>query len=431
MDYTDKYCIIGAGPSGITAGKNLKDYQIPFDIIEREGEIGGNWWIGNPNSAVCHSTHLISSKGMSHFQGYPMPAHYPDYPRHDQMCAYIRDYARHFGVDAHVQFHTAVEWMDRTADGLWDVRLSNGETRRYRGVILANGHLWEPQHPDYPGTFDGDTLHSKFYKTPEVLFGKRVLVVGAGNSGCDIAVEAAQYAAAAYHSTRRGYYYLPKYIMGKPTDEFGELPYKLGVPLRVRQWINGTLLNLYWGDLTRFGLPKPDHKVLETHPTVNQQLIYYIGHGDITPKPDVKELRGDQVMFQDGSQAAIDLIIYATGFQIKFPFIDPQHLDWDGIGPRLYLHAYHRQYDNLFIIGLLQPDGGIIHLMDHQAELAARFIHAQNHNPPAAERFRRIKATDHPDLRGGIKHTDSRRHFLEIEHDSYFKRLKKLSQGFA
>lgn len=431
LDYTTRYCIIGAGAAGITAAKNLKEYQIPFDVIEREDEVGGNWYWGHPHSAICHSTHLISSKKMSHFAGYPMPDDYPDYPSHRQMCAYLRAYARHFEIYPAIQFHTAVEWMERMEDGLWEVRLSNGEMRRYRGVIIANGHLWDPQYPDYPGTFDGMILHSKDYKTPDVLHGKRVLVVGAGNSGCDIIVEAAQHAAAAFHSTRRGYYYIPKYIFGKPIDEFGETAYKLGLPLWLRQRIDMLLLRLYWGDLTRFGMPKPDHKILETHPIVNSQLIYYIGHGDIKIKPDVVELCGGSVRFADGSLEPIDLIIYATGFKISFPFIDPRHLNWSGFGPKLYLHAFHPEYDNLFVVGLLQPDSGVFHLMDYQAQLIARFIHAQTHNPAAAAKFRRLKATHQPDLRGGVKHLGTARHFLEINHYSYQQQVKKLIRSLA
>lgn len=427
METQKKYCIIGAGPSGLTAAKNLKELDIPFDVYERASDIGGNWWIGNPNSAVCHSTHLISSKGMSHFKDYPFPDDYPDYPHHSQMCAYLRGYAQKFGLYDHIQFNTSVEWCERTDDGLWRVELSSGEKPVYKGLILANGHLWDPKYPDFPGEFTGTILHSKDYKTPDVIAGKRVVIVGAGNSGCDIAVEAAHHAAQTYHSTRRGYYYVPKYFFGKPTDEFNELPLKLGVPLRLRQMMNALLLRFYWGDVTRIGLPKPDHKVLETHPIVNSQLIYHIRHGDIIPKPNIKALRGDTIEFEDESEVQADVLIYATGFNISFPFMDKSHLNWEGVGPKLYLHAVHREYDNLFVVGLLQPDSGIFHLMDGQAELIARFIHAQEHAPEKAAQFRQTKATDQPDLRGGAKHLPTSRHFLEIEHYSYFKRLKKLT----
>ncbi len=426
MYATEKYCIIGAGPAGITAAKNLKGRNIAFDVIERESAIGGNWWFEHPNSAICHSTRLISSKTMSHFKGFPMPDSYPDFPRHDLMCEYIRSYARHFGIEQHIQFNTSVEWVERTDDGLWDVSLNNGEKRRYKGLILANGHLWDCAYPDFAGTFAGQSLHSKQYKTPEILKGKRVLVVGAGNSGCDIAVEAALHAEKTFHSTRRGYYYIPKFVFGIPVDKFSETAYRLRVPLRIRQISNSLLLWFYWGSPSRYGLPKPDHRILETHPIVNSQLLYFVRHGDIIPKPNIQELRGDSVQFEDGSTEQIDLIIYATGFNIRFPFIDQKHMNWGEFGPQFYLHAFHPDYDNLFVVGLLQPDSGIFHLMDRQAELIASFIEAQTHRPEKAAAFHQIKAGEQPDIRGGVKHLQTQRHFLEINHAVYERQLNKL-----
>ncbi|PJF22628.1 MAG: monooxygenase [Phototrophicales bacterium] len=426
----EAYCVVGAGSSGIAAGRWLKAYGIPFDIIEREDEVGGNWYYGKPNSSVYRSTHLISSKGMTQYLDFPMPDDYPDYPSHEQVCAYLRSYARTHGLYDNIEFNTSVETITRTPDGLWDVTLSNGETRRYGGVVIANGHNWDPKFPEYPGTFNGVILHSAEYKTPDVLRDKRVLVVGAGNSGCDIAVESAQNAAKTFHSTRRGYWYVPKYAFGKPADVINELPLKLGLPVWMRRIINGMILKVLVGDLRQYGLRKPDHKLLETHPIINQHLTYYMGHGMIIPKPDVAELCGDSIKFADGSIEPIDVLIYATGFKISFPFIDKQYLNWNGSRPDLYLNAYHPTYDNLFVIGLIQPDSGQFWIVDLQSLLMARFIKAAQANSPAAHEFRRIKATDRPDLGGGIKYLESTRHLVEIEHHSYRKRIKKLLRLF-
>lgn len=426
IDKSDMYCIIGAGASGITAGKALKAAGIPFEIIEREDGIGGVWNYGAAGSSVYASTHLISSKTMTAYTDFPMPDDYPDYPSHEQVRDYLRSYARHFGVDAHITFNTSVEHVERTEDGLWDVTLSNGETRRYKGLVIANGHLWDPKYPDFPGTFSGEVIHSKDYKTPDILRGKRVLVVGAGNSGCDIAVEAAQNAVKTFHSTRRGYWYAPKYVFGRPTDTVNELPIRLGLPIWLRRLINGLVLQVVVGDLRRYGLRKPDHKLLESHPLVNQQLPYYLGHGKITPKPDVTELCGDSVRFEDGSIEPVDLIVYATGFNIRFPFIDTQHLNWNGMHPDLYLHVFHRDTDNLFVIGLIQPDSGLFWIAELQAQVMARFIRAAEQGSASADEFRRIKRTERPDLGGGIQYVNSTRHHLEIEHHSYRQRLERL-----
>ncbi len=428
-----KYCIIGAGASGITAAKNLRQAGIACDVYEREDDVGGNWYFGKPNSSVYKSTHLLSSKPLTQYTDYPMPAEYPDYLRHDQVLAYLRSYARHFDLYPLIQFNTTVERVERQPNGTWAVTVSpaqgDSETRLYDGVIICNGHHWDPIYPEFPGTFNGTTLHTKQYKTPDVLMGKRVLVVGAGNSGCDLAVEAVHYADAVYHSMRRGYYFAPKFVFGKPADQVAELTLRLRVPLFLRQWSNTLMIRAINGDPQRFGLQKPDHKLLETHPIVNSQMLYHVAHGDIIPKPNVRELCGDEVLFDDGSRAALDLIIYATGFRIRFPFIDEQHLNWQRNGPRLFMHCFHPSYDNLFIVGMLQPDSGLFWLMDMQAQVIARFLQAQTLDPLAAAEFRRLKAGSQPNITGGVKHVSSGRHFLEIAHFDYKRALLKLRDG--
>jgi cation diffusion facilitator CzcD-associated flavoprotein CzcO len=425
LDRSEKYCIIGAGSSGLVAGKNLKSLNIPFDILERDNVVGGLWNYGKPFSAVYRSTHLISSKPLTEYTDFPMPSEYPDYPNHCQVLEYMSAYARAVDLYPHIDFETPVAEA-RAFDNFWDVVLENGETRRYRGIIVANGHLWDAKFPTYPGHFDGISLHSRDYKTADVLRDKRVLVIGAGNSGCDIAVESAQNAASTFHSVRRGYHYVPKYLFGKPADQIGEASLKLRLPVSIRRAINGTLLRILHGKPENFGLPKPDHKLFETHPIINSQISYYLGHGDIIPKPDVVELRGDRVQFKNGSEEQIDVIIYATGFNIAIPFLAKEHLNWHTGHPAFYLNVFHPQYDNLFLAGFIQPDSGQWGLVDYQTQLIAKFIHAQIHAPAKATAFRKMKAGPLPYLGGRIRYLDSTRHYLEVEHFSYRQRLKKL-----
>lgn len=425
IDRRDCFCILGAGSSGLAAAKNLKQHGIPFEVLEAEDDVGGNWYYGKPRSSVYRSTHLISSKRMTEYTDFPMPKEYPDYPGHQQVWQYLRAYARAFGLYEQIQFQTSVARVERCAGG-WEVILHNGAIRRYRGLIIANGHNWDPKYPAYPGRFDGVIVHSAHYKTPDLLRERRVLVVGAGNSGCDIAVESAQHAARTFHSVRRGYYYVPKYFFGKPADQVGEISLRLRLPLPVRRWLNGWLLRLVAGSPQDFGLPKPDHKLFETHPIVNSQMLYYLGHGDIIHKPEVRELRGGRVLFIDGSEEQIDVIVYATGFNITFPFIDNGHLNWNETHPRLYLNVFHPQYDDLFVAGLIQPDSGQFGLVDYQTQLIAKFIHALQHQPEKAEILRRLKAGPAPSLSNGIKYVDSTRHYLEVEHFSYRRRLQGL-----
>jgi hypothetical protein len=425
VDYSHKYCIIGAGSSGITAAKNLKQLGIAYDVFEREDGIGGNWYYGKPNSSVYRSTHLDSSKPLTEYSDFLMPKEYPDYPNHVQVLAYFKAYVQHFDLERDIQLNTSVESVTPAGD-CWDVGLSTGETRRYRGVIIANGHNWCPKYPQYPGEFTGMKLHSSDYKTPDVLEGKRVLVIGAGNSGCDIAAESASHAVKTFHSTRRGYYYLPRYLMGRPVDQVNELMLKLHVPLSVRRFNARVLYRFVVGDLRRFGVRKPDHRLFETHPIVNSMLPYYIGHGDIMPKPDVKEYCGDRVAFIDGTSEQIDLIIYAKGFRIVFPFMDTSLLNWRKGYPSLYLNVFHPAYDNLFVAGLIQPDSGQFGLVDRQCQLIARFILCQQRNPARADYLRKLKRREQEDYSGGVKYKESTRHYVEVEHYSYRKRLERL-----
>ena len=426
----DRYCIIGAGPSGLTVLKNLRQQGIAAECLERNDGVGGNWYYGTPTSSVYKSTHLISSKTLTEYVDFPMPDSYPEFPSHAQALAYLRSYARSFALYEQIQFRTCVERLEPAGD-LWQVTLAGGETRLYRGVIIANGHHWDARWPEYPGNFVGQTLHSSQYKTPDVLTDRRVLVVGAGNSGCDIAVEATQRAARTFHSARRGYHYLPKFLRGKPIDVCGERLLRWRFPLWLRRAITAGMVKLALGSPQDFGLPKPDHRFLETHPIINSQMLYYVGHGDITPKPDIAELCDDHVRFVDGSSERIDVIIYATGFKLTFPFIDRSLLNWHDGRPQLYLHVFHPEYNNLFVAGMIQPDSGQWGLVDYQAQLIARFIRALKDDPLGAKRFQRRKAAERVDLGGGIHYVGSQRHTLEVEHFSYRNRLKKLIAEFA
>ncbi|WP_323119151.1 flavin-containing monooxygenase [Burkholderia alba] len=426
-DYSKRYCIIGGGAAGITTAKNLREQGIEFDLIEREDDVGGNWYYGKPSSAIYRSVHMISSREFSEYTDYPMPADYPTYARGDQALGYLRDYARKFGVYEHAEFNRTVLEITPVQDGLWRVELDRHEIREYKGVFVCNGHLCRPQVPDYPGRFDGLQLHSAQYKTPEVFKDKRVLVVGAGNSGCDIAVEAVHHASAVLHSTRRGYFYWPKFLFGIPADRWAEWPLKLRMPLWARRFFGERLLRLTTaGQPEEYGLRKPDHKLFESHFIINSTLFYHLGHGDLAAKPDVRELKGDRVAFSDGSEEPVDVIVYATGFELSFPFLDQSYLKWDKASPRLYLNIFDVLHPNLFFIGLFQTSTGNWPLMDYQAQLVARYLVARDAAPKKAGRLDRLIARDDSNWKGAIHFSDTQRHVIELEHFAYRLALKRL-----
>lgn len=425
-----RYCIIGAGAAGLTAAKNLKEAGIDFDVFEREDGLGGHWNYGSSTSSIYRSVHTISSKEFSRYLDFPMAPELPTYLRWEQALAYLTAYADHFGLRDHISFSRTV--LDAApADGGWRITLDGGEQRAYSGLIVANGHLCKPNIPDYPGRFDGVQVHSGSYKTPDLFTSKRVLVVGAGNSGCDIAVEAVHHAASVLHSTRRGYYYWPKFVWGLPVDRWAEVWLRMRMPLWARRLFGGWFLRMATaGQPETYGLPKPDHKMFESHFIINSTLFYHLGHGDIQAKRDIAELRGDRVKFSDGSEEPVDVIVYATGFHLDFPFLEQRHLAWPKARPELYLNIFDRQHDNLFFIGLFQTSTGNWPIMDHQSRLLANYLRALETEPKKAQWLQeRIWADRSRDASGGIRFSAASRHVIEVEHFSYRARLQKLTRA--
>lgn len=412
-------CIVGAGAAGLAAARHLKAASIPFEVVEREGDVGGIWDASLAHSPVYHSAHLISSKPLTQFPDFPMPRAYPDYPDHAQALEYLRAYAKRFALYDHIRFGRSVERAQRAEGSGWRVSLAGGEVRVYEGLIVAAGIHWVPNVPRVPGRFDGESTHSCGYKSPEIFRGKRVLVVGAGNSGCDIAVDASEHASRAFLSVRRGYHFIPKYAFGRPIDQVGELSLKLRLPLPVRRVLNEMVLNAVVGRPEDYGLPRPDHRLLESHPIVNSRILPAIRRGDLRPKPDLVELRSREVVFKDGSSEPIDLIVFATGYQVTFPFLEADR-------PDFYLHVFDTTCDDLFILGMIQPDSGVWPLMDLQARAVAGYILAMGRGGPGMTRMRALKHGPRPDLGGGIRYVRSERHRYEVEHSTYARHLRKV-----
>lgn len=427
-DHHDRFCIVGAGPSGLAAMAQFKQHDIAFDGFEREAGVGGVWNFEQASGSVYENTHFISSKRLSEYPDFPMPSEYPPFPHHRQALAYLQSYAKHHDLYSHIEFESRILNIE-LHDNLWRVEIEGEPApRHYAGLVIANGHHHKPLWPQYPGEFAGEQIHAKKFKHVDQLKGKRVLVVGAGNSGCDIAAEAAGHADAAFISMRRGYHFLPKFMYGKPIDEAGERLLKWGVPLWLRRLIAWYGLRIAVGDPSRYGLPKPDHRLFETHPIINSQLLYHAGHGKIGVRPDIRKLHADEVEFTDGAREQVDLIVWATGYEITFPFLQNGAVPFvDGV-PDLHLQFMHRTRDDFFIIGMVQPDSGLWPLSYFQAKLAARYIAGLRTDPPSVEWLTKQKEIATTANKGGIRYVGSPRHRLEVEHFSYKRQLQQIIQ---
>jgi hypothetical protein len=375
-----RICIIGAGPSGIAAAKSLLDEGYDNIVIyDRGKEVGGNWVFDadSGHSSVFETTHIISSKEFSQYDDFPMPDHYPDYPSHEQLAEYFQDYAEHFGLYPFIEFETYVEHCEKRDDTRWDVTIvQDDETRteEFDVLVVANGHHWKPRWPDYPGELTADYLHSHDFKRAEPFRDKRVLVIGGGNSACDVAVETSRVTERTDLSWRRGYWVIPKFLFGYPGDKLHNIiADKLRfIPTSVRLKGLEKLLHLLVGKNEKYGLPEPDHRLGETHPTLNSELLYFLRHGEIHPRPDIERWDGRTVHFEDGESQEYDAVIACTGFEIAHPFFDDDFIDYSEGPVPLYLKMIPRDHANLYFIGLFQPLGCIWPSSALQAKIMAR-----------------------------------------------------------
>ncbi|MFJ8818876.1 flavin-containing monooxygenase [Amycolatopsis thermoflava] len=420
-------CIIGAGCSGFTTAKRLRDHGIPYDCFEMSDDVGGNWYFGNPNgrSACYESLHIDTSTTRLQFEDFPAGADWPHFPHHSLIHQYFRDYVDHFGLRETITFDTAVEHAARQPDGTWRITLSTGEIRDYDALVVANGHHWNPYLPAYPGTFDGPVLHSHAYRSPfdpVDMRDKRIVVVGMGNSALDIASELSHRSIArhVWVSARRGVWVLSKYRGGKPADKMMMppwMPKKIGLALS-RRAIRKTL-----GNMEDYGLPKPDHEPLSAHPSVSVDFLAKAGSGDLTCVPAIERLDGDAVVCVDGTRVEADVIVCATGYRMSFPFFDD---------PALLPDAEHRLplfkrivkpgIGNLYFAGLAQASPTIVNLAEQQSKLIARHLTGEYELPDVAEMAATI-ARDEAKHLG--QYYSAPRHTIQLDFARYVRDLHR------
>jgi dimethylaniline monooxygenase (N-oxide forming) len=415
-------CVIGAGSSGITVAKALHQRGVAFDCFEKGSDIGGMWRYENDSglSSAYASLHIDTSRDNLGYSDFPIPKSMPDFLSHAQFLKYLESYADHFGVRKLVTFRTAVEAVSQAPNGRWNVHLSTGEVRTYAKVIIANGHLWDPRTPAFPGEFSGEAIHSHYYRTAAPFEGKSVLVVGLGNSAVDIAVDLARRARSVTMSTRRSAWIMPKYLMGYPVDQWsGFLSRRLHLPTRVTRKIMSRLIRLGVGDQRRFGLKRPEHPMWREHATLSQELLPYLGHGWISIKPNVSRLDGREIAFEDGSRESFDAIVYATGYKTTFPFLDKSTFVTDTA--YLYRRMISIKLPGLIFAGLVQPVGPTIPLVEIQGRWLAAVLSGDVDLPDIETQ--RIEIADHR-KRQQETYLNSERYALEVDFRIYSRQLR-------
>ncbi|HVD86438.1 MAG TPA: NAD(P)-binding domain-containing protein [Solirubrobacterales bacterium] len=416
-----RVCIIGAGCAGVAMAKALVDRGVGFDCFERAPRFGGLWTDGECEGAgtAYQSLHLNSSKRRMEFSDFPMPAHYPDFPSRAEIGGYLAAYAHHFGVSGRVRVGHEVTEVAKSPSGCWSVRIDDRDERQYDVILVASGYHSVPKLPRRAGDgFAGEVMHSHDVRDAEPFAGRRVLVVGFGNSAVDIASMISTTADRTYLSTRRGTHVVPKYMFGRPFDELPAPPW----PRSLRWAWYGLAVRLSAGSPRRYGLPAPSHRFGRAAITISSDLLSKIAHGHISPRRAVEGFRGNVVTYADGHQDEVDSVVYCTGYSHSVPFLERNNLDPGEVGYRLFEQIWDPRFSGLAHVGLVQPLGSTFPVVEAQAELLADWITGDYAPPDEAAVSRAIRR----DRRRRERHyIPSERHALQVDEPDYTVRLER------
>lgn len=431
-DRGEAVCVIGAGASGLIAVKNLRENGFEVDCYERDTVLGGLWNPQNQHSPLYSNTHLVTSRSQTEIPDFPMPDDWPDYPSAAQMLTYLTAYAKHFGLPEHIWYGSEISAIEPVEGSRFEVVVKpaagNAARRlRYAAVIIATGHHWTPNLPSYPGQdqFKGTILHSSQLKDASRLRGKEVLVVGGGNSGVDIACEAAVNAAGCVHSVRRGTWHLPKYLAGEPADYALN---RLGArPRFLRRFLADRLLKGPKRLATRMGIDVPEHGPTGEEPVRNGRYLEHVGDGSIRRRGEIARFDGFDVSFADGTEMRPDLVVLATGYRPKITCVAPKLLGIDGDSPfpKLLARMFSPKHETLAIAGLVEPGVGVLPIVHWQTHAIAHWLQVRKGDPDRAANFRHQVVSESAQYAvepGGT----SPRHQLAVDAEEYLASLGRI-----
>lgn len=421
-----RVAIIGAGACGLTTAKYLLQAGFDVTLFEIGSQIGGMWCYNNDSgrSSAYRTLHINTSRGVTRFSDYDFDEQTQPFPDHFDMHRYLVAYAGHFGVTPRIRFNSEVKQVrPRFAPGRetprWEVELASGAAEPFDAVIVASGHLTKPMHSAQLQAFGGEYLHSHDYREPEPFVGKRVCVVGVGNSACDIVSDICVTSPRAVLVARSGVVILPKLMFGRAFTDITAHIQHPWLPRGLRQRIIRFLVWLVHGDMTKLGFKRPTEL---THVTSNATVVTDIAYRRIEVKQGITAVEGKRISFADGTSEEFDTLIAATGYEIDLDFIPPEVLAVKDNSLPLYLRMVPPDWPGLFFLGFFNTDTALNMVFEHQARWV-REILLDNARLPPPDAMHRAVAERAAWYGSRYKHTA--RHTIEEEHVHYLSDLRR------
>ena len=351
--------IIGAGPAGLATAGRLRKLGLSFEVLEQSSKVAPSW----RNHYDRLSLHTV--KELSHLPHLPFPEEYPRYVHKDDLVRYYERYAEHFSIKPH--FEQTVDNIARTDQGKWRVSTENGDLFEAEHVVIATGLNRVPYWPSWPAQeqFRGEITHSRTYKNPQPFLGKRVLIIGMGNTGAELALDLAEHGVRSWIVARRSRECRPRDLNGRPTQitakQLAKLPFGLG------DWLGTQIRKLYYGDLRKYGLipsnMPPAVQLRETGktPVIDLGTIEQIKKGMVKIVPDIEHFTESGVQFKDGQQLEFEAVIVCTGYRAKVEnflphaaeILDKYECPKQALGEGSFENLYFVGFDNYKLGGIL------------------------------------------------------------------------------
>jgi Flavin-binding monooxygenase-like len=429
---TRRIAVIGAGACGICAAKYLLEVGFDVTVYEIGSQIGGLWCYQNDNgrSSAYRTLHINTSRGVTRFSDLDFDAATQPFPDHVDMHRYLVGYAGNFGVTPHIRFNSRVTRIRPAFDKArespkWEVETAGGAVETFDAVIVATGHLTKPLHAPGLQQFGGEYLHAHYYRAPEPYIGKRVCVVGIGNTGCDIASDVCVTSPRCALVARSGVLILPKLLFGRAFTDITAQIQRPWIPRRLRRRITRFLTWLAHGDITKLGFKRPTEL---THVTSNATVVTDIAYRRISVKQGISSIEGKTIRFVDGTAEEFDVLIAATGYLIDLDIIPPEVLQVTDNRLELYMRIVPPEWPGLYLMGFFNTDTALNMVFEHQARWVRELL-LENARLPSVEAMCQAIAERAAWYAGQYK--QSIRHSIEEEHVRYLTDLKTTLRKMA